>query len=284
MNFKIGVINQGEEAQAEWGKCCADHSESHFLSGPNPFPKDLWRLAQISAECMKGFFHLRDLGPSVTVFGSARFTEGHPFYDLAQEVGELLVKAGFTVVTGGGPGLMEAANKGAKLNGGKSIGCNIKLPKEQKPNAYLDKWIDFKYFFVRKLMLAKYSYAFIAMPGGYGTLDEVFEVLTLVQTGKIKNFPIVLLGVEYWTPLLEYIKTTLQKRAAIDKEDVSLLFLTDSPKEAVDHVRSIVINDFQLRYEDACCEGESKKACCDKNDSKQNCEMSSIKPNERVAK
>ncbi len=160
---------------------------------------------------MYSFRNLHFVGPCVTVFGSARLTEPHPYYLLARELGAQIARAGFTVMTGGGPGLMEAANRGAKDAEGVSIGCNITLPKDQKPNHFLDKWVEFRYFFVRKLMLAKYSYGFIAMPGGFGTLDEFFEIATLVQTGKIKNFPVILMGAEYWTPLLRFLDATLLK-------------------------------------------------------------------------
>jgi uncharacterized protein (TIGR00730 family) len=142
---------------------------------------------------------------SVTVFGSARFTEEHMYYALAREIGQQLARAGFTVMTGGGPGIMEVANRGAKEAGGYSVGCNIELPQEQKPNPYLDRWVTFRHFFVRKLMLVKYSYAFIALPGGFGTLDEIFETATLIQTHKIKDFPLVLVGKDYWRPLLDFL-------------------------------------------------------------------------------
>src|SRR5262249_35822813 len=151
--------------------------------------------------------------PCVTVFGSARFKENHPYYALARDVGARLAQNGFTVMTGGGPGIMEAANRGAKDVGGGSVGCNIELPKEQKPNPYLDRWITFRHFYVRKLMLVKYSYAFIALPGGFGTLDEIFEVITLIQTGKIQEFPVVLMVQSYWQPLLDFFRSTLFKAA-----------------------------------------------------------------------
>ena len=167
---------------------------------------------------MRGFRKLHFVGPCVTVFGSARFTAEHHYYVLAREVGQRLARAGFTVMTGGGPGIMEAANRGAKEAGGYSVGCNIELPQEQKPNPYLDRWVTFRHFFVRKLMLVKYSYAFIAMPGGFGTLDEIFETATLIQTHKIKDFPLVLVGKEYWQPLLDFLRGRLVEAKTIDRD------------------------------------------------------------------
>ena len=166
---------------------------------------------RILGECVKGFRRLHFVGPCVTVFGSARFEEDHPYYVLARELGARLAEAGFAVMTGGGPGIMEAANRGAKDVGGTSVGCNITLPVEQKPNPYLDRWVEFRYFFVRKMMLEKYSYAFIVMPGGIGTLDELFETAMLIQTGKMKDFPIVLMGKSFWTPLLDYLRLFLAR-------------------------------------------------------------------------
>ena len=160
----------------------------------------------------------------------------------------MIARAGFTVMTGGGPGLMEAANRGAKEANGTSIGCNIVLPQEQKPNPYLDKWVEFRYFFVRKVMLVKYSYGFVAAPGGFGTLDELFEVATLIQTGKIKNFPVVLLGIEYWSPLLTFLRQSLLANAAISARDLEEILVTDSPAEAVAHIQRSAIDTFGLRY------------------------------------
>ncbi len=165
-------------------------------------------------------------------------------YLLGRRLGGELAKAGFTVMTGGGPGLMEAVNRGAKEAGGTSIGCNIILPKEQAPNPYLDLWLEFRYFFIRKLMLAKYSYAFIALPGGYGTLDEMFEIATLVQTGKIKNFPLVFMGKKYWTPLIEFLKTTLLQNGTIDQADIERWVISDSPEEISALVQREAIKEF----------------------------------------
>jgi uncharacterized protein (TIGR00730 family) len=233
---------------SQWGKASSTHEERMFLEGPHSRGFEFRRAFRIFWELMYGFRHLHFLGPCVTVFGSARFSEPHPYYLLTRELGAQIAQAGFTVMTGGGPGLMEAANRGAKDAKGTSIGCNITLPQEQKPNPYLDKWVEFRYFFVRKVMLAKYSYGFIAMPGGFGTLDELFEIATLVQTGKIKNFPIILMGSEYWSPLLRFIHTTLLTNGAIDRRDVERILITDSPTEAVTHIQSCAIEQFGLHY------------------------------------
>jgi len=206
----------------------------------------VWAL-RIFFEFIQGFRALHFVGPCVTVFGSARFPETHRYYELARRVGALLARDGFTVMTGGGPGIMEAANRGAREEGGRSIGCNIQLPQEQKPNAYLDRWVTFRHFFVRKVMLVKYSYAFVAMPGGFGTLDEVTEAATLVQTHKIAGFPIVLVGVEFWKPLLDFMRGTLMKEGTIDPEDLRF-FVTDSPEDAAAHVREVGLKRFGLTY------------------------------------
>jgi len=231
-----------------WGKKSRDPHEGVFLQGPHSRWKEFQQLVRIFLETLRGFRALHFTGPCVTVFGSARFTEGHPYYHLTRQVGSKLAKVGFTVITGGGPGLMEAANRGAKEAGGRSLGCNITLPKEQKPNPYLDKWVEFRYFFIRKLMLAKYSYAFIAMPGGFGTADEFFEIATLLQTGKIEDFPLVLMGKEYWAPLLGLFKDSMLKRGAIDTLDLDLFIVTDSPEEAVSYIKKNTIQQFGLTY------------------------------------
>ncbi len=203
---------------------------------------------RIAAEFIQGFRRFHFLGPCVTVFGSARFPEEHPYYAMARETGRLLAEAGFTVMTGGGPGIMEAANRGAKEAGGLSIGCNIDLPQEQKPNPYLDHWITFKHFYVRKVMLVKYSYAFIAMPGGFGTMDEVFETVTLIQTGKIKDFPVVLLDSGYWDPLVRFMRETLVREGTIDPADLELIDVMDSPQGAVSRIKEVAIRRFGLTY------------------------------------
>lgn len=203
-------------------------------------------LGRIVREFLRGFRVLHFVGPCVTVFGSARFAEDHRYYQLARQVGSQLSKIGFTVMTGGGPGIMEAASRGAKEAGGYSIGCNIMLPLEQEPNPYLDHVLTFKYFFVRKVMLVKYSYAFVVMPGGVGTMDELFEAVTLIQTKKIQNFPVVLMGTEYWQPLDRLLKR-MAKAGTIDKTDLSLLLLTDSVDEAIDHIQKYAVQQFGLR-------------------------------------
>ncbi len=231
-----------------WGKVGVYSIEERFLQGPRQRRFELWEAIKIFLEFVRGFRALHFVGPCVTVFGSARFSENSEAYAVARKIGGLLAKEGFTVMTGGGPGIMEAANRGAKDAHGTSIGCNIVLPKEQKPNPYLDRWINFRHFFVRKVMLLKYSYAFIALPGGYGTLDEIFETATLIQTGKIRHFPIVLVGRDYWLPLVRFIQDTLLARSAIDMADVDIFQLTDSPEEAVKIVRERTFEKFGLQY------------------------------------
>jgi uncharacterized protein (TIGR00730 family) len=199
-------------------------------------------------ELMRGFRALHFVGPCVTVFGSARFKADHPYYDLGRELGGRLARVGFTVMTGGGPGIMEAANRGAREAGGRSIGCNIALPHEQEPNPYLDRWITFQHFYVRKVMLVKYSYAFIALPGGFGTLDEMFEIATLVQTGKVREFPIVLMGREYWRPLTTFVRNRLLVEGTIDPGDEQRLQVTDSPAEAVERITATAMRRFGLTY------------------------------------
>src|SRR5262249_50660774 len=226
----------------------AKRGERHFLEGPKSRGSEAMTLWRVLREFFYGFRKLHFIGPCVTVFGSARFREDHRYYKLAREVGAAVADLGFTVMTGGGPGVMEAANRGAKDVGGRSVGCNIVLPKEQKPNAYLDTWITFRHFFVRKLMLVKYSYAFIALPGGYGTLDEVFEVAHLIQTAKIHDFPVALMGGEYWAPLVQFLRDTLLKTGTIDAPDVDRLIVSDSPAEVVARVVETVVPKYKLTY------------------------------------
>jgi uncharacterized protein (TIGR00730 family) len=232
----------------EWGKGTRSNKEREFLQGPRPRGAELGEALRIFWQCIRGFRKLHFVGPCVTVFGSARFREGHPYYELTREVGRKLAEAGFTVMTGGGPGLMEAANRGAKEAGGYSVGANIELPSEQKPNAYLDRWVEFPYFFVRKLMLLKYSYAFIAMPGGIGTLDEIFETAVLIQTGKIRMFPLVLLGLDFWRPLVAVLRDQLLAAGTIDRADVDRLIVTDSAADAVARIGEIATRDFGVTY------------------------------------
>ncbi len=224
------------------------NDERRFLQGPQSRGLELWRAVQIFLEFVNGFRRLHFVGPCVTVFGSARFDEEHRYYQLGRETGRLLAEAGFTVMTGGGPGIMEAAVRGAKDVGGRTVGCNIDLPEEQGTNDYLDVTVHFQRFYVRKVMLLKYSYAFVVLPGGFGTFDEVFETVTLVQTAKIADFPIVLLGTDFWQPLVELLRTKLIPAGTIDEADLSLLRLADSPEEAVAQIREIAMNNFGLTY------------------------------------
>ena len=235
-------------AQAQWGKGPGPPEATQFLQGPQRRGTELARTIRIFFEILHGLRTFHFVGPCVTVFGSARFLPDHPYYALGQEVGYRLARAGFTVMTGGGPGIMEAANRGAKEAGGLSIGCNIELPLEQKPNAYLDKWVTFKHFYVRKLMLIKYSYAFIALPGGFGTLDEIFETATLIQTGKIQQFPLVLIWRDYWHPFLDFLRSRLIAERTIDPADYNHLTVTDSPEEAVTSITDIALHRFGLTY------------------------------------
>jgi uncharacterized protein (TIGR00730 family) len=236
------------QAAANWGASPGPPDEVKFLQGPQPRGFELGRACRIFWELMRGFRSLHFVGPCVTVFGSARFQEGHPYYALAREVGGRLSRAGFTVMTGGGPGIMEAANRGAKEAGGYSVGCNIELPVEQQPNPYLDRWVTFRHFFVRKLMLVKYSYAFIALPGGFGTLDEIFEVATLIQTRKVKDFPLVLMGEEFWHPLLDFLGRRLVTAGTIDAADYQRILVTDSAESAVQSVARVAMSQFGLTY------------------------------------
>ncbi|MBL8737582.1 MAG: TIGR00730 family Rossman fold protein, partial [Planctomycetes bacterium] len=221
-----------------WGKDSRDQNERQFLAGPRSRLRELWRAFRIFGEFIKGFRSLHFLPPCVTVFGSARFPADHPHYQLARRVSAELSRLGFTILTGGGPGIMEAANRGARDAGGLSVGCNITLPHEQKPNPYLDRFVEFRYFFVRKVMLVKYSYAFVVLPGGFGTMDELFEAATLIQTKKIEDFPLVLMGVDYWQPLMAFLRDTMVKHGTISKEDVDDILLTDDVATAVAHVKA----------------------------------------------
>lgn len=217
-----------------------------FLEGPRSRTQEFFFIIRVMLEFIKGIRVLHFVGPCVSVFGSARLTENHPYYQLAREVGKRLAKLGFTVMTGGGSGIMEAANRGAKEAGGRSVGCNIKLPVEQKPNPYMDTWMTFNHFFVRKVLLVKYSYAFVVMPGGIGTLDELFEVITLIQAKKILDFPVVLIGEQYFEPVIELFKRMVFD-GTIDASDLDLLLLTDSVDEAIAHIEEHVVGKFSLR-------------------------------------
>ena len=219
--------------------------ESRFLSGPRSRFKELLFTFRVQYSFIRAFRKMHFIGPCVTVFGSARFDVTNPFYKKAEEVGAALANMGFTVMTGGGPGIMEAANKGAYEAGGYSVGCNIILPFEQKPNPYLHKWINIRYFFVRKFLLIKYSYAFVVMPGGMGTLDELFESITLIQTKMIQNFPVVIFGSEYHKELCEHIRI-MAENESISPKDMELLFVTDSVEEMAEHIKTHAIQRFKL--------------------------------------
>jgi len=219
--------------------------ERAFLDGSRNRFKELWFTFKVQYHFIRAFRKLHFIGPCVTVFGSARFEPTNPYYAKAEEVGKALSELGFAVMTGGGPGIMEAANKGAFENNGYSVGCNIILPFEQAANPYLHKWIDIPYFFVRKFVLLKYSYAFIVMPGGIGTLDELFEALTLIQTKMILHFPVVLFGKEYHKELYEHIQL-MADNESISKEDMELLFLTDSVEDMVNHLKIHAVKEFGL--------------------------------------
>jgi uncharacterized protein (TIGR00730 family) len=221
-------------------------SDRVLLSGPHSRYTELQLLVRAFRDFIRGFRVLHFVGPCVVIFGSARFKESHPYYGVAREVGRRVSQLGFTVLTGGGPGLMEAANRGAKDAGGPSVGCNIELPLEQAPNPYLDRWITCHYFFVRKVLLFKYSYAFVALPGGLGTLDELCEALTLIQTGKIRGFPVVLVGTEYWQPFLALLHRMIDE-GTISVNDLSLLKITDNLDEAMTHLETNAVAAFGLR-------------------------------------
>ena len=222
--------------------------EIKFLAGPQSRLQDLRFAWSVLFEFIKGFRALHFTGPCVTIFGSARFKDGHPYYEKTEELAARIARLGFTIMTGGGPGIMEAANKGAKEAGGRSVGCNIVLPMEQQPNSYLDKWVNIKYFFVRKTLLLKYSYAFVVMPGGYGTLDEYFEALTLIQTKMINQFPIVIFDTAFHKELLEHIDL-LKREQTISPEDTDLFLVTDSVDEAVAYIQKNSIAKFNLQPE-----------------------------------
>ncbi len=221
-------------------------TEIKFLEGPQSRWQELKFVVKVLMEFIRGFRSLHFIGPCVTMFGSARFTEDHPYYQLARQVGAEVAKLGFTVMTGGGPGIMEAANRGAREVGGRSVGCNIVLPEEQEPNAFLDKWVKIRYFFVRKTLLIKYSYAFVVFMGGFGTLDEYFEALTLIQTKKIGAFPVVVFDTDFHRDLTQHIES-MKEKGTISPSDLNLFLMTDSVQEAVEHIRSRSIVRFGLR-------------------------------------
>jgi uncharacterized protein (TIGR00730 family) len=223
-------------------------SEIQFLEGPQSRWKEFKFAWKVLFEFIRGYRSLAFVGPCVTIFGSARFEEDHEYYKLTQKVGAEVAKLGFTVMTGGGPGLMEAANRGAKEVNGRSVGCNIVLPFEQKPNPYLDKWVNIRYFFVRKTLLIKYSYAFVCMPGGFGTLDELFESITLIQTKKIKDFPVIVFCKDFHKEIVEHIRL-MKQEGTISPEDDRLFLLTDDIEEAMHILKEKSIKRFDLKPE-----------------------------------
>jgi uncharacterized protein (TIGR00730 family) len=230
------MSSQQNKNEAESLLAKVSGTEKMFLTGRRSREEDLESAVRIFLEFLRGFETLVFPGPCVTVFGSARFNEDHRYYRLAHELGSRLARSGYTVMTGGGPGIMEAANRGAKEAGGHSIGCNIQLPREQKPNPYVDRFIEFEHFFVRKVMLVKYSSAFVLMPGGFGTLDELFEVTTLMQTRKLEAFPIICLGRDYWNRLQAFMQDTLLPEGTIDMTDVELIKNAESVDDAMQHI------------------------------------------------
>jgi uncharacterized protein (TIGR00730 family) len=224
----------------------AVQAERALLAGPRPRTSEFATLLGVVRDFLRGFRALHFVGPCVTFFGSARIPERDPYYQLAREMAASVARLGFTIMTGGGPGIMEAANRGAKDVGGISIGCNIQLPFEQKSNDYLDRSVTLKYFFVRKTLLIKYSYAFVVLPGGAGTMDELFEALTLIQTGKIENFPILLMGTDYWQDVIEMIQKAARV-GTMGAKDLDLIYATDSIDAAVAHIKEKAIKPFGLR-------------------------------------
>lgn len=221
-------------------------TEIKFLEGPQSRWYDFKYAVTVFFQFIKGFRALHFAGPCVTVFGSARFKEDHPFYQQARELSSRIAELGFTIMTGGGPGIMEAANRGAKDVGGRSVGCNIVLPVEQDPNPYLDKWVNIRFFFLRKVLLVKYSYAFVVMPGGFGTMDEFFEAVTLVQTKKINGFPIIIFNKLFHQNLLNHIQQMLTD-GTISPPDLNLFLVTDSIEEAVNYIKEKSIFAFRLK-------------------------------------
>jgi hypothetical protein len=219
-----------------WSSLNEVYDMDYIIENKDSYDSDPWRVFRIMAEFVEGFDELRKVIPAVSIFGSARMKETDAYYQKTVQIGEKLVESKFAVITGGGGGIMEAGNKGASLKNGKSVGLNIQLPFEQKPNPYINNLHLYRYFFIRKVMFVKYSVAFIFCPGGFGTMDEFFEVITLIQTKKIKSIPVVLFGKNYWQGLLEWIKDVLLKESYISEEDLDLFYVTDEPDEVVNYI------------------------------------------------
>ena len=253
------IVMRGGAAR-QIGKPAATEDEKFLERQPKPAPgrpafidTDPWRALRILSEFVEGFDALAAVGPAVTIFGSARLAAGSPGYELARDIARRLAEAGFAIITGGGPGIMEAANRGCKEGGGLSIGCNIELPHEQGLNPYVDLGVEFRYFFARKTMFVKYADAFVILPGGFGTLDELFEALTLIQTGKIRDFPVVLVGTTYWQGMLDWMREVQLPAGAISEADLDLLKLTDDPAEVASIISAYVARahpeDFPIQDE-----------------------------------
>ena len=230
----MAIVTEPEVSLPPTTKKSGVQEDRQLLEGPRSRTAEFFRVMRIVREFIRGFRALHWVGPCVTVFGSARFGEDHRYYQLARAIGAGIARQGFTVMTGGGPGVMEAANRGARDVGGRSVGCNIVLPKEQAPNPYIDTLVSFNYFFVRKVMLVKYSQAFVIMPGGFGTMDEAFEAATLIQTRKVFDFPVIFVGIEYWQPLFDFLSQRMIHEKTIDPDDLSRLVLTDSPERVLE--------------------------------------------------
>ncbi len=231
MSADVGKKMGADPTMTEDRKLLAPTEPPAFLE------TDPWRALRILAEFVEGFDALASVGPAITVFGSARVDPGDPAYTMAREIGRLLAEEGYAVITGGGPGVMEAANRGCQEGGGLSVGCNIELPHEQSINSYVDLGVEFRYFFARKTMFVKYADGFVILPGGYGTMDELFEALTLIQTGKIRGFPVILVGSAFFSGLIEWIKVKLLGEGMVSPEDLDLIQVTDDPKEVIEIVR-----------------------------------------------
>jgi uncharacterized protein (TIGR00730 family) len=237
------TVDPRTNARMDGGKMTEDEKLLTRPTRPAFMGEDPWRVLRIQAEFVDGFDALATLGPAVTVFGSARIKEGSPTYELARAIGRRLAEAGFAVITGGGPGVMEAANRGCQEGGGISVGCNVELPHEQSLNDYVDLGVDFRYFFARKTMFVKYADAFVILPGGVGTLDELFEALTLIQTGKIEHFPVILVGHEYWSGLIDWMRRVQLPAGTIDAEDLRLFHVTDDPDQVLRLIRAYSRDD-----------------------------------------
>jgi uncharacterized protein (TIGR00730 family) len=237
---RTGRIRVGPEADRRLrpGGATEDERLLERHRPPDFLGTDPWRALRILSEFVEGFDAMAVVGPAVTVFGSARTMPDDPVYEIGRTIGRRLAEAGYAVITGGGPGTMEAANRGCREGGGLSVGCNIELPHEQGLNPYVDLGVEFRYFFARKVMFVKYADAFVILPGGFGTLDELFESLTLIQTGKVRDFPVILVGRDYWSGLLAWIRETLVARGAIAASDLELVTLTDDPDEVIRIVRA----------------------------------------------